>query len=316
MTQKTNLIAWTLVAVSALSAAAWSDPMTPAKDIWTELRREAPEVAPYVVNGALPMEWESINNPERKLWSQYGYDVINENFDDLDRASDMDQFCPNYAKLASRDQKIQVWMAIFVGVSHWESSWNPAEHTYEGKTPDLVTKRPTYSEGLMQLSYQDTIQWKYAHCPLDWEKDQKLAPDDLHRSILNPFINLACAIRIEAGLIRDHGSINHSDPWGYWSTLGSHGRNGKAKSIAAEVSQVLPFCGPPVKGQFFKENLTRFGNLKLNRKIVQFWRSAFSAKHSQETQQNLNQTGNDCQNSQQPGPVDQLGGDLSTVFER
>ena len=70
MIKKIVLIVWAVLAASAISSAVKAGPNTPSTDLWSELRNEAPPVAPYVVSSPLPMEWESPSNPERKLWSE------------------------------------------------------------------------------------------------------------------------------------------------------------------------------------------------------------------------------------------------------
>ena len=120
-----------------------------------DLQAAAPVVPAYPITDGLPLEWEH-KHPERKPWSQYSYSVINAYFNLLNEADDMTDFCPNYDKL-TYNQKVQAWAQIFVGISHWESSWNPTEATLEGDGDDDVTHKANESDmDRLQMSYGET----------------------------------------------------------------------------------------------------------------------------------------------------------------
>lgn len=242
-------------------------------EIQPELLAAAPSVSPYPIPDALPLEWESEKNPGRKEWSNYAYSVINQVFDQINQASDMEKFCPNY-KTLTRDQQIQAWAQIFVGIAHWESSWDPTNDTYEGGGIDPATHKQSTSDGLLQVSYAEAL--GNPNCPFNYEADQRLPSHDVHRTIYNPYNNLHCGIHAMTDGIADNpGNPKHlivaSDEW---STLDPNDRtHSKIKSITAEVHNTLPFCGPHMGGSPLAEDFTRFANLRGNRDIVMGWRS-------------------------------------------
>jgi len=254
-----------LVAVGTAAQAAGA---LDSDKLQKELESLAPPVAHYAIPDAPPLEWEK-KHPVRKLWSDYAISVVNMHLDDLDQAQDIGIFCTNYPKL-TRDQRVLAWAQLFVGISRWESSWNPTERTLENQGIDVITHKQVYSEGLLQLSYQDITGWHF--CKFDWEKDKKLRSNDLHRTIFNPYNNLYCGIGIMATITHDTHSITNAGDKHYWSTLEPHGSNSKIPSITAELRRALPFCGPPVKGSPLREDFTRFANLKINRGIVKIYR--------------------------------------------
>jgi hypothetical protein len=97
---------------------------------------------------------------------------------------------------------------------------------------DPVTKKPVYSEGLLQLSYQDT-QWA-THCKFDWKADQYLDPKDSSKTILNPYRNLYCGVGIMANQIKKRKDIALVTGV-YWAVLKQGGRYSKIPEITKQV---------------------------------------------------------------------------------
>ncbi len=204
-----------------------------------ELLSAAPAVAPFDVDDPAPLAWESPKRPEAKMWSEYSFRVVNQYLDVLDQARDIELFCPKYRAL-DRARKVETWADVMAGISYWETGWDPRNRTPEGdQGVDDVTKRPVYSEGLLQLSYQD--QESNPYCVFDWNKDQLLPETDLHRTILNPYNNLYCGIRIMADLVKANGRIVVARG-GYWSTVQAGNIHDRARQIERRVGS-LPFCG-------------------------------------------------------------------------
>ena len=244
------------VSVICLFSLAWGvstladAPDTKPDALQAELLSVAPQLPAYTISDRFPIAWENSNHPERTLWSEYAYSVINQYFDQLDQAEDTPDFCRNY-KALDRDQKITVWTQIFAGISYWETGWDPLNRTLEGPDLDEITGEKPVSEGLLQLSYADMNNYQdletgASYCTFTWDKDRILPVSDIHRSILNPYNNLYCGIRIMADSIVS----NHSKDGkkrvvynGYWSTLGAgfHMHN-RASDIRRAV-QKFPFCG-------------------------------------------------------------------------
>ncbi len=83
---------------------------------------------------------------------------------------------------------------------------------------DKVTGEPVYSEGLLQLSYQDVLSYPHLGLPFDWNADKVLVRTDCSKTILDPLKNITGGIAILAEQIRRQGMIVLKHP--YWSTLG------------------------------------------------------------------------------------------------
>jgi len=130
-----------------------------------------------------------------------------------------------------------VWVELIKWISFYESSWSPLTRYNESTMgTDPITGLPVYSEGLLQLSYQDS-QWA-PYCKFDWAKDKDLHVDDPKKTILNPFNNLDCGMRILANQIQKRGKIVLQTGH-YWSVLRESGRYSKVSSIVDKVSS---FC--------------------------------------------------------------------------
>lgn len=179
----------------------------------------------------LPLIWES-KVPEGKKWSEHLYSEIETNFDVLDKASDMQFFCPNYANLAIY-QKINIWAQLFAAMSYYESSFNPTSRYLEPTAElDPVTKTAIISEGLLQLGYSDVL---FHRCKFNWERDSKLASGDPNKTILNPYTNLSCGVKIMCDQINKYGAII-IDRGAYWAVIKLNHRNQKLDQIKKIIS--------------------------------------------------------------------------------
>lgn len=185
------------------------------------------------------LSWEDTAHPERTQWSLYLQDIILNKWNSLlAGADDIETFCPQYFKL-DNDQRANTWAALFAGVAKYESSYNPLiryNETTMGTDP--ITHKPVYSEGLLQLSYQDIQGFPF--CEFDWNKDKNLSSTDPKKSVLDPFKNLYCGVGIMAKQITRKGLITVSSG-AYWSTLKSGGRYQQINGIVAIVKK-LNFC--------------------------------------------------------------------------
>lgn len=212
-----------ITGVSVFEARSRADAGEDPLSIQPELLAAAPQVPDFKIENPHALEWKDEDNPERELWTDYMFKVINSTFNDLDQVQDMDQFCPNYPKL-TRDQKIQTWAQLFTEIAYWESSFDPTNDTLEtgpSAGHDNVTNDRVHSDGLLQLSYEDILEtqkWSGNDCKFDFKADQKLPENDVHRTIYNPYINLYCGIHIMAAQIaQKHTIILGEDA--YWATL-------------------------------------------------------------------------------------------------
>lgn len=200
-----------------------------------------PSTLPPMIAPAL--SWNDSTHTERKEWTGILVGLVLENFDSFDAAKDAPVFCTNYATL-TKDQKINFWSEFIVWVSYYESGWNPASRMQETTMGgDPITGRPVFSEGLLQLSYQDIR--GYPFCEFDWAKDKILDPKDSEKTILNPTKNLRCGVRIMAKLAKKYSAVTWKTN-GYWSVLKDGGRYSKIPEIAKHTKN-LPFC-QPLKG--------------------------------------------------------------------
>ena len=184
------------------------------------------------------LAWEK-NNPSRKQWSAYVHALVQkETFSLLDGADDIETFCPRYDQ-ASKEQKINFWGQLIAAVAKFESNWSPVSRYHESTMGmDPVTKAPVYSEGLLQLSYQDT-QWE-KRCEFNWAIDKNLAPTDPAKSILNSYKNLRCGLLILERQLKSRHRITVNTGV-YWAVLKLNGKYQKIDQIAA-ITKTLSFC--------------------------------------------------------------------------
>jgi hypothetical protein len=183
------------------------------------------------------LSWESAN-PKNKTWSEYLYKVIDqEELVRLDKAGDTDHFCKNYSRF-SREQKINFWGALISGMAKFESAYNPLSRMTEDLGTDSITGRQVSSEGLLQLSYQDIKGYKF--CEFDWNKDRNLNPKDPRKTILDPYKNLRCGIKILGRQVERKGNILLRSGV-YWSVIAVGHRNEKISAITGIVRK-LSFC--------------------------------------------------------------------------
>lgn len=192
--------------------------------------------SPYVY---LPLPWEKGGSPERTFWSKFLIREVESNFETLDQARDADTFCRRYDSL-TKPERINFWAILISAVAFRESSWDPTSRLPEsGQGIDKITGQPVYSEGLLQLSYQDQVWTK--QCRFDWSKDKLLAERDPRKTILNPYANLRCGVEILAKQIDRHQLIAMQDRV-YWAVLKTNGRYNKIPEIRFAVHMAMKAC--------------------------------------------------------------------------
>ncbi len=200
----------------------------------------APPVSPVPTPTYQPIAllWEA-NNLRAKSWSDFVYNLFNTTLKDtLAAADDMVRFCPKYNSLVT-EQKANVWGMLISAMSKYESNFDPTSRMKETTMgTDPVTGLPVFSEGLLQLSYQDITGWSF--CRFDWSKDKNLAPNDPKKTILDPYINLECGTKILAEQVARYHKIV-IDRGAYWAVIKENGKYQKINQIAALV-QTLKFC--------------------------------------------------------------------------
>lgn len=131
---------------------------------------------------------------------------------------DVRKFCPSFYRMSDTDKRV-FWAYFFQALAGAEAGLNPTSrvrHTEpEVAVIDRVTHRYVRSEGLLQLTYEDSTRYG---CDFDWTKDRELPASDPAKSILQPKNNLECGVKILNDQIITH---HHGLVWkkSYWSTL-------------------------------------------------------------------------------------------------
>ncbi|MGE9746252.1 hypothetical protein [Bdellovibrio bacteriovorus] len=258
----TKAVSFAAIAIAFLLAAGCSPSSTSLKDLAstiedgngsagtpdtgeqtpTEPSNPTEPSAPSVPDNSYKIEalsWETSTNPERRQWSEYLHKIILDDWNTLlGGADDMSKFCPRYNSL-DNDQRANVWAALFSAMAKYESAYSPTSRMHETTMgTDPVTGNPVYSEGLLQLSYQD-VQWA-RWCEFDWSKDKNLAAKDPRKTILDPYKNLYCGVGIMAKQIKNKGLITVGSG-AYWAVLKSGGKYQKITEISGMVKK-LSFC--------------------------------------------------------------------------
>lgn len=189
----------------------------------------------YLDYGSLP--WES-EKPVAKGWSNYLYSVIDKEAPDLiNGTQDMDSFCPSYSKLL-RAEKIHFWAQLIAQISKYESRYNPTLRFQEKGRTDAITGQELFSEGLLQLSYQD--RQMMPKCEFDWSSDRGFAGTDNRKTIFSPYRNLRCGVLILNRQVNrvDRIAIGSG---AYWAVIKSDSPYSKLPAIRSAL-QALTIC--------------------------------------------------------------------------
>lgn len=201
---------------------------------------QSSENAPFLPDyKPFPLLWEQ-GRPENIPWSHYLYSIIATDGSDLFNTDvqDVADFCPKYAQLTV-DQRVNFWAFLFSAIARFESNYDPTDRFPEtGMGTDPVTHQRVYSEGLLQMSYQDTLHYG-SDCNFDRLADQNLGVKDPKRSILDPYRNLKCGVHVLNKQIARYKKIEVTQG-GYWSTIMPNHHN-ELTGIKA-YTRKIPFC--------------------------------------------------------------------------
>jgi hypothetical protein len=183
------------------------------------------------------LSWESAQ-PDGFKWTEFTLQTLATATHSLENgARDVQSFCPNYANLTSA-RKLNFWGVLVSAIVRYETGFNPlARYRETTMGIDPITHQRVYSEGLMQLSYQDVTGHTFCN-QFDWQTDARLSPTDPRKSILDPYKNLRCGIQILDWQVARHGAISFQGGQ-YWAVLRAGSR--KAAQIRALTNQI-PFC--------------------------------------------------------------------------
>lgn len=214
-------------------------PQDPADNSSSSTPTTAPPTPTTPSYKMVPLSWESSKTPERTLWSEHLQKIILEDWNSLlPGADDITSFCPRYHSL-DNNERANVWAQLFVAISKYESNYSPTSRMQETTMgTDPITRQAVYSEGLLQLSYQD-IEWA-PWCKFDWSKDKNLSSTDPKKTILDPYVNLDCGVGIMAKQIKSKGSIVVNSGV-YWAVIKSGGRYQQIAGIKQLVNS-LSLC--------------------------------------------------------------------------
>lgn len=190
-----------------------------------------PVVIPDV--GSVPtLAWDDV--AARKEWSKLVFGLVSKDlWPKFKQMTDGSGLCSKYNNLNDY-QKQEAISEMIVAIVFRESGYKPTSRMYE-------TTMGYYSEGLLQLSYVDK-EWA-PFCKFDKKNDDKLypSPTDPRRTILDPFINLDCGIRILANQIDSKKKIL-LDRGVYWAVIKIGGKYTKIAEIKAQVEKNAGFC--------------------------------------------------------------------------
>lgn len=188
---------------------------------------------------AYPLAWEA-KQSDGKKWTEFVFDLIQQQAPELIQgAEDVTLFCPRYFSLTT-NERINFWGLLISGIVKYESGFDPTSRMRETTMgTDPVTGKQVFSEGLMQLSYQDGRQYEFCD-QFDWTTDRHLHPEDPKKSILDPYKNLNCGVKILAKQIRDRSRITVSKGI-YWAVIRADGKRNKIAQISA-LTKKMPGC--------------------------------------------------------------------------
>lgn len=133
-------------------------------------------------------------------------------------AKDVKVFCPRFNSLSLADKRA-FWAYFFQALAGAEAGLrataNVRHSEPEVAVVDTVSHRMVRSEGLLQLTYQDSDRYG---CDFDWDTDKELPEHDPEKTILQPKNNLLCGVRILTNQLVDQRKplLTRSS---YWSTL-------------------------------------------------------------------------------------------------
>lgn len=112
---------------------------------------------------------------------------------------------------------VKYWQAVIKSLAKAESCLNLTERFKEpGLGKDAVTNLPVYSEGLLQMSYQDSF---FHGCAFNWERDKYLDPKSYDRTIFQPKNNIECGLILLDKQIHVRQVLFTDGKPYYWSTL-------------------------------------------------------------------------------------------------
>jgi len=186
--------------------------------------------------------------------------------------ADMKSFCPAWSQF-NQDERLQFYADLFYSMAAKESGYRIRAWFTENQGTDSVTKHQVRSEGLLQLSYQDPVNYQsylktrdpvlgakvWNFCPFDFAKDKAHFLADIKagktsserpRTIQDPYINLRCGVFIAAFVTKHSRPVasaqyDFRDAMGaYWSVM-RYGTSPAYKGVRQAFVKRQPRCNVP-----------------------------------------------------------------------
>ena len=134
------------------------------------------------------------------------------------RAAAVAPLCPRFGSM-SRANRRAFWAYFFQALAGAEAGLKTTADVKHNEPEvaviDRVTHRTVRQEGLLQLTYMDSVRYG---CRFSWARDKYLPEHDPAKSILQPRNNLLCGIKILRNqLIKQHQPLLSESS--YWVTL-------------------------------------------------------------------------------------------------
>ena len=128
------------------------------------------------------------------------------------------EFCPRFSNMSEANRRA-FWAYFFQALSGAEAglkATSDVQHTEpQVAVVDGVSHRMVRSEGLLQLTYEDSRRYG---CNFDWKADKHLPEHDPDKTILQPRNNLLCGVSVLDNqlVVQKKPLVSNTS---YWSTL-------------------------------------------------------------------------------------------------
>ena len=150
-------------------------------------------------------------------WSQQLREIIRQdNFIQKSMPPDFAEYvCPKYFSLNDSFQ-LEAVVHFFSAIAQAETDFDPYSRYFESTMGvDATTHQHVYSEGLLQLSYQDGSTYG---CDFSWPNDRILSARSPQKTIFDSRKQFACGVRILHFQIAHLNRVFPSHPH-YWAVL-------------------------------------------------------------------------------------------------
>lgn len=126
------------------------------------------------------------------------------------------EYIHNCTSLLSINPSIDYWKCFIKALVYAESGFDlTCRYIEKGLEKDAVTGNQNTSEGLTQMSYQDS---EYHGCNFDWSIDKKKSEKDPSKTIFDIVNNIECCLIVLDKLAGKKGGVFFNDGH-YWAVL-------------------------------------------------------------------------------------------------